>query len=310
MAGGLQVFNGDQTAGLSSSSFKNRIINGDMRVDQRNVGASQTITAAAALAYSVDRWYVFATGANVTGQQTASGAQKRYVFTGAASVTGIGFGQRIEATNCLDMAGSQATLQAKLSSSSLTTITWTAYYATTTDTFGTLASPTKTSFATGSFTISSTEAIYSVPISVPAAATTGIEIVFTGGALLASQTFTIGDVQFESGNFASSFERLPIRTALLNCERYAWKFNASLGNTIYGGNCSGVLIYPVQMRAVPTLAAGATFSVQSGNAGTVSIQTGVAGTGDGTISAAFYNSGTAWTVTVYVSVAGFLSAEL
>ena len=44
-------------AGLSSgaqfNTFKNRIINGDMRIDQRNAGASLN---PADFAYSVDRW--------------------------------------------------------------------------------------------------------------------------------------------------------------------------------------------------------------------------------------------------------------
>jgi len=52
-------------------SFKNRIINGAMAIDQRNSGAAQTITAAAALAYTVNRWYAYCTGANVTGQRVA-----------------------------------------------------------------------------------------------------------------------------------------------------------------------------------------------------------------------------------------------
>ena len=311
IAGGLQVFNGDATVGLSTNGFKNRLINGDMRIDQRNAGASQTITAAAALAYSVDRWYVFAAGANVTGQQTTVSAQKRYIFTGAASVTGIGIGQRIEATNCLDMAGGQATLQAKLSSTSLTTITWTAYYATTTDAFGTLASPTRTSFATGSFTINGTEAIYSVPVSVPAAATTGIEIVFTGGALLATQTFTIGDVQFESGNFASSFERPPIRTALAYCQRYFWTVNASIGGTYsayFSGGC--VLKYPVTMRSVPTLLAGAAFTVNSGSSGTVFIPAPSNIFGNMVEGTMVWNSAGNWTVGASVGLQCQLSAEL
>ena len=88
-------------ASQSSGQFtglRNRIINGAMTIDQRNAGAAQTITAGAALAYSVDRWYAYCTGANVTGQQVqgASAGQFRYRFTGVASVTGIGFGQRIE----------------------------------------------------------------------------------------------------------------------------------------------------------------------------------------------------------------------
>ena len=119
---------------------KNRIINGAMAVDQRNAGASQTFTAAAALAYSVDRWYGYCTGANVTGQrvQGATVGQYRYQFTGAASVTGIGFGQRIEQLNSADLAGTTATLSVDLANSLLTTVTWTAYYANTADTFGTL----------------------------------------------------------------------------------------------------------------------------------------------------------------------------
>ena len=259
----LQVFNGDATASISVAGFRNRIINGDMRVDQRNSGASQTITAAAALSYTVDRWYGYCTGANVAGSQTTISGQKRYVFTGASSVSAVGFGQRIEAANSFDMAGGVATLQAKLSSSSLTSITWTVYYANTNDTFGTLASPTRTQIATGSFTINSAEAIYSVPVSIPSSATTGIEIVFTGGALLGSQTLTIGDVQFESGSYASAFERVKMRTALADCQRYYF-------NSVYNGSTNSVkamqyfpsstamimsnFAWPVSMRAVPSVA--------------------------------------------------------
>ena len=84
----------------ASSFLRNRIINGSMGIDQRNSGAAQTITAAAALAYTVDRWYAYCTGANVTGQRvtnagtTASPSQYAYQFTGSASVTAIGFADR------------------------------------------------------------------------------------------------------------------------------------------------------------------------------------------------------------------------
>lgn len=201
--------------------FSNRIINGRMQIDQRNAGAAQTITAGAALAYSIDRWYAYCTGANVTGQRIAlANSQNRYRFTGAASVTGVGFGQRIEAANSLDLAGQTTTLQVALASSSLTTINWNAYYANTADSFGTLASPTRTSIASGSFTITSTEAMYSAQISIPSAATTGIEIVFSGGALLASQTLQIGQVQLELGGNATSVEVLSVGLELSRCQRY------------------------------------------------------------------------------------------
>ena len=191
--------------------FKNRIINGGMNTDQRNAAASQTFTAAGALAYSVDRWYGYCTGANVTGQQVAGATtptvtQNRYRFTGAASVTAVGFGQRIEQKNSYDLAGSTCTLSADLGiSATLTTVTWTAYYATTTaDTFGSLASPTVTSIATGTFTVSATVTNFSANISVPSAATTGIQILFTVGALTAGLTWTIGNVRLISVTMGAS----------------------------------------------------------------------------------------------------------
>jgi hypothetical protein len=243
----------------SVTGFKNRILNGSMALDQRNAGASQTITAAAALAYTVDRWYGYCTGANVTGQQVAgaNATQFRYRFTGAASVTAVGFGQRIEQKNSYDLAGSTATLSADLAiSATLTTVTWTAYYATTTaDTFGSLASPTVTSIATGTFTVTSTVTNFSTNISIPAAATTGIQILFTVGALTAGLTWTIGNVQLEKGSTATSFDYRPYGTELALCQRY---FQLMDMGYVYGYAPSGNQItsnytYPVAMRASPTI---------------------------------------------------------
>jgi hypothetical protein len=250
----------------STFGFRNRIINGLMAIDQRNAAASQTFTAAAALAYSVDRWYGFCTGANVTGQQVAgsttpSVTQFRYRFTGAASVATVGFGQRIEQKNCYDLAGSTCTLSADLAiSATLTTVTWTASYATTTaDTFGTLASPTVTQIATGTFTVSATVTNFTTNISVPAAATTGIQIVFTIGALTAGLTWTIGNVQFEKGSTATSFDYRPFGTELALCQRYYFRVGSTTTGTGFGtgivasSTTSSVLInFPVTMRTNPT----------------------------------------------------------
>jgi len=247
--------------------FKNRIINGNMMVDQRNAAASQTFTAAAALAYSVDRWYGYCTGANVTGQQVAGSTtptvtQNRYRFTGAASVTAVGFGQRIEQKNSYDLAGSTCTLSADLAiSATLTTVTWTAYYATTTaDTFGSLASPTVTSIATGTFTVTSTVTNFSANISIPAAATTGLQILFTVGALTAGLTWTIGNVQLEKGSVATSFDFRDYGRELILCQRYYTKissFGAS-GQILSGFSVTATSAWcqvftPVQFRASPTL---------------------------------------------------------
>ena len=254
-----------QTGSFDSAStfgFKNRIINGLMTTDQRNAAASQTFTAAAALAYSVDRWYGYCTGANVTGQQVAgsttpSVTQFRYRFTGAASVTAVGFGQRIEQKNSYDLAGSTCTLSADLAiSATLTTVTWTASYATTTaDTFGSLASPTITQIATGTFTVSATVTNFTTNISVPAAATTGIQILFTVGALTAGLTWTIGNVQLEKGSTATSFDYRPYGTELALCQRYYEVIGGSFGGNAYSTTYfMGASGFRVIKRATPTLA--------------------------------------------------------
>ena len=203
------------------AGHRNVITNGDMRIDQRNGGAAQTITAGAALAYTVDQWWASCTGANVTGQRVAGTAPELYTyqFTGAASVTAIQFAQRIEAFDSYYLAGSTATLSVVLSNSLLTTVTWTAYYANTSDTFGSLASPTKTQIATGSFTVTSTATQYSVQIAIPAAATTGLEIVFSVGAQT-SGTWKIGNVQLELGSQVTPFERRTYQSELSRCQRY------------------------------------------------------------------------------------------
>jgi hypothetical protein len=254
MTGNLTVpsLNGGQLAGM-----RNEIINGAMAVDQRNAGAAQTFTAAAALAYSVDRWYGYCTGANVTGQQVAgaTAGQFRYRFTGAASVTAIGFGQRIEQLNSADLASTTATLSVDLANSLLTTVTWTAFYANTANTFGTLASPTRTQIATGTFTVTSTVTRYSTNISVPGAATTGIEIVFTVGAQT-SGTWTIGDVQLEPGSVTTPFERRVFGQELGLCQRYFLSATTGATLNVLGttANVSYMGNFPVTMRANPTIA--------------------------------------------------------
>lgn len=242
--------NGGQLAGM-----RNRIINGDMDTDQRNAGAAQTFTAAAALAYSVDRWYGYCTGANVTGQQIAgaTAGQFRYRFTGAASVTAIGFGQRIEQLNSADLASTTATLSVDLANSLLTTVTWTAFYANTADTFGTLASPTRTQIATGTFTVNNTVTRYSTNISVPAAATTGIEIVFTVGAQT-SGTWTIGNAQLEPGTVATPFERRSYGQELALCQRYYQEVAGDYaGYLVQNDSVFWTTSFCVSMRVSPTI---------------------------------------------------------
>jgi hypothetical protein len=259
------------TAGFNlNSSNINRIINGAMAIDQRNAGASQTITAGAALAYTADRWYAYSTGANVTGQRITGSANNQfaYRFTGAASVTAIGFGQRIEAANSIDLAGSTVTLGVDLANSVLTSVTWTVYYATTSDTFGTLASPTRTQISTGTFTVNSTLSRYNTQIFIPSAATTGIEIVFSVGAQT-SGTWTIDNVQLEAGPLATPFERRLVGSELNLCYRYFVNLNGGtntyqqLGFGTFYSSTNGAYIInlPTQMRTLPVVSSTGTIYI-------------------------------------------------
>lgn len=272
-----------------AQSFKrNRLINGNMYIAQR--ATSATVTAGtgvptASTGYPcVDRWFVYSTGANVTAAQVAgSGSNKSLLqITGAASVTAVGVGQRIEQLNSYDLAGQTATLSVNLANSVLTTVTWTASYATTADTFGTIGTPTKTQIATGTFTVSSTLTQYTTNISIPAAATTGIEILFTVGAQT-SGTWSIGNVQFEVGSVATPYERQIYSDQLAQCQRYLPLATVGTGYN-YAGQCFGTtsarifIPFSVKARAAPTgiSTSGTVGVVNSGGnrTGTVAFSTG------------------------------------
>ena len=252
----------DQTSIGSGNLPKNRVINGDMRIDQRNAGASQTFTAGAALAYSVDRFYGFCTGSNVTGQRIAGTAPNEfaYRFT-VSSASNIGFGTRLEATNTFDLAGSDATLSVQLANSQLTTVTWAIFYASTTDSFGTVATPTRTQIGTGTFTVTPTLTTYSATVAIPLAAVTGLEILFTVGPQT-SGTWTIDNVQLESGLSSTTFERRPIGTELALCQRYFFKsvqVITALSPYTPTSTLSDLLVqiqFPTTMRATPTISLG------------------------------------------------------
>ena len=250
------------TAVMASSFMRNRIINGGMQFDQRNSGGSKTYTAAAAISYCVDRFYGSCTGANVTGQRVVgpTGFQYCYQFTGAASVTGILFGQRIESYNCADFVSQNVTLSANISNSLLTTVTWTAYYANTTDTFS-----AKTQIATGTFTVSSTATTYQATFNAGANAANGIAIEFTVGAQT-SGTWKITGVQLEAGIVATPFERKLFGYEQLLCQRYYYQWQAASGfntpfiNVFAIGTTTGfgVITMPALMRTSPTMTTSGT----------------------------------------------------
>jgi hypothetical protein len=234
--------------------MRNRIINGDMRIDQRNAGAAQTVTTASA--YSIDRWKIFPVGASVTSQQVSSGITGTpYVLqiTGAASVSNVYVFQRIEANNIADLAGKTVTLSFQTSNSLLTTVNWYANYANSVDNFS-----ASTGIASGSVTVTSTLTSFSVNITLPSNVSNGLEITFFVAAQT-SGTWKLTNVQLETGTFATPFERRPYGMELALCQRYYEKMNGAAidipANTSYSTNGIGGYCFPfkVTKRANPTL---------------------------------------------------------
>ena len=208
---------------------------------------------------------------DVAGQQgSASGpGLGAYTITGAASVTGAGVGQRIERANSFDLAGSSATLSVYLSNTLLTSVSWALYYANTNDTFGTLASPTRTLISNGTFTVTPSLARYTATVSVPGAATTGLELVLSVGAQT-SGLWVIAGAQLEKGTAVSDFEQRSIEETTAECQRYyqSTRYSSGFGSLLITGQAltttriimSGV-VFPVVMRTAPTV------TVYSGSSG-------------------------------------------
>lgn len=270
-------------AGLSAGGFLNRIINGDFAVDQRNAATPKTFTAGGNVAYCIDRWYASCAGANITGQQAVGTAPNQfgYQFTGAASNSGIVFGQRIESGNIYDLAGQTVTVQVMLSASAPMTVTWKALYANTVDAWGTKAasgSGTETQISTGTIAVTTTPTKYTFQVALPANAVNGVDVEFSVAGLAAAATLKFQSVQLEGGTIANTFERLPFDARLTRCQRYYEKsYNMAVvpaavttsGSVAFAGTGAGINIstpFKVTKRATPTFTIYSPATGATGNA--------------------------------------------
>jgi hypothetical protein len=268
--------------------FVNRIINGDMRIDQRNNGAS--VTGSANNAFAVDRFptnYSTGIGATLAVQQVTDApagfvnSYKLTVTTGATAsgTDGAALWHRIEGTNVSDLAWGTA------SASAITLSFWVKSSLTGTFGGGLLNSALNRSYPF-TYSISSANTWEYKTVVVPGD-TTGTWLTNTGTGLLVSfdwgtgsdrlgtagawvgvraqgatgqtsiisttgATWQITGVQLEAGSVATPFERRPFGTELMLCQRY---FQVIMGASGYSNSTTSVQVSPVftcPMRSTPT----------------------------------------------------------
>jgi len=270
------------------TGMKNRIINGAMAIDQRNLGAA--VTNINATLYSCDRWGFLGTlSSKFTAQQSNSAPvgftnSQLYTSLSAYSVTSADwfvFRQRIEGFNVNDLAWGAASAQTisvsfwvkssiagtfggSISNSALnrsypfsyvinTINTW--EYKTVSipgDTSGTWLTDNNTGIQL-SFSLGA-GATFSGAAGTWAGAnyyssTGATSIVGTSGATLA-----ITGVQLEKGSTATSFESRFYGTEFRLCQRYYQELyeNSVIGNCVSTTGWVSALSFPTFMRTSPT----------------------------------------------------------
>jgi len=246
------------------TGFKNRIINGAMVIDQRNAGASVTVTGGSSY-YSCDRWQEWMSQNSKYSIQRSTTAPTGFINSLLAtslsaysviSSDSFALNQNIEGLNCADLAWGTA------SASTVTVSFW--VRSSLTGTFGgALSNSAVNRSYPFTYTISSANTFEYKTITIPGdtsgtwltdngigirlwfsigagstylgtagswagadyrGATGQTSVVGTNGA-----TFYITGVQLEKGSTATSFDYRPYGTELALCQRYFLKWTGDSG---------------------------------------------------------------------------------
>jgi len=333
-----------QGAAASPNVLKNRIINGDMRIDQRNAGASITPTSNQ---YTLDRWQAsLSQTGKFSVQQNAAAVTPPVGFTNYLGVTSLStysvlagdlfiIRQHIEGYNTSDLAwgtanaktvtlsfwvrssltgtfggvlqeGNGATRSYPFSYTISVANTWEQKTITIAgDTSGTWQTTNSTSIdVTFGLGVGST---YS-----GAAGAWGATMYFssTGATSVVGTngaTFYITGVQLEQNTSATPFERRLYSQELANCQRYyqSYSNNGLDATTASDGVVSKTMWISPQMRAAPTITYGTATNTQN-TSDTSPFTTTIVPT---TSFILFQVNGTG-SVRVYIYNPTFLSSEL
>ena len=274
-------------------SFRNKIINGDMRIDQRNAGAAVTPTAGT---YLVDRFAAGPSQASKLTFQQVADAPTGFKFSTKITVASqfapaagdfFDYSQRIEGQNIIDLAFGTASAAAITVSFYAKTSVAGTYSASLANNGGTrtyvFSVALTTSWAkytvtipgetTGTWATDNTVGLRlrfnlgtgtNYQTASPNTWLAGNYLAATGSTQFVNQTagatLNITGVQLEAGTVATSFENRPIGTEFALCQRY-YQFSGTIGLACQNSTTSAVtyyqdFIYPVFPRIVPTITLG------------------------------------------------------
>lgn len=270
---------------------RNAIINGDMRINQRQV------SSVADDAFCLDRWNILSDGATITvGQSTVAPSDGKFSLSMQSGTNAKKFGcvQYIENLNCVGMFGQTVTLSFKARVSNATNLpnikagilSWSSSPDALTSDFVSSwgASGTTPTLITNwtfentpsNLGVTTSWATYRVQgvVDTANAANVAVFIWSDGTANTTSDVLYVTDVQCEIGTIATPFERRSMAEELGNCQRYcqvlSWSNGVGVGvgqnNTINGSNF--VIEFPTVFRVTPSASiAGLLAGLDSGSVG-------------------------------------------
>lgn len=266
-------------------SFRNRIINGDFRVDQRNNGSAVTATGS----YIADRFnFVIDTGA-VSCQRFTNASYGPNAYALGVTTTSTATPSGVQRLDVLTRIEGQDVRDLKWGTASAVSITLSfAVNSSVTGTFHVMLtnSATNRSYpASYTVLVANTWETKSITIAGDQSGTwlkdsgAGILVVFvlaTGPTNLGTanawqaglkfaasgqanllainaSTFFVTDIQLEAATTATAFERRPIATETVLCQRYYEKGVVQVDGWGAGGNLSATVALKVTKRATPTI---------------------------------------------------------
>ena len=284
------------------NSFKNRIINGAMVIDQRNAGAS-VATSSGTTVFTVDRFPVFySQTSKFTAQQNAGSVTPPAGFTNYLGITSSSaysvltgdyflIGHRVEGFNAADLAWGTA-------NAATVTLSFRVYSSLTGTFGGSIINNAQNRSYPFTYTISSANTWTTISVTIAgdtsgtwltnnsigltvflglgAGATySGTAGAWAGAAYFSATgatsvvgtsgaTFYITGVQLEKGSTATAFDYRPYTTELQLCQRYFCRLGSGAWGFIYSAtNADTGVQFPVTMRASPTVSHLANYSLVS-----------------------------------------------